>query len=88
MQLIDHKSNLNQWKSSQVSPELLIALHTLLKSLGLSDCVKPDNIPFSTDGKVAFIDTQSHHQWPVPYKNLNPYLSSSNQRLWKQITKG
>jgi hypothetical protein len=46
-----------------------------LRKLGLNDCAKPDNIPFCSDITIAFLDTQTHHQWPILYHRLTPYLS-------------
>jgi hypothetical protein len=73
------------WKSPAVSHDLLNALVLVLSHVGLSDCVKPDNIPFSKDFKVAFIDTQTHGEH-VSLKEFKSYLSEENQAYWDLIT--
>lgn len=87
MEIFPNDENKTMWSSDYVTQEFLDALFVILKNVGLNDCVKPDNIPFSIDGRAAFIDTQSHGE-KVSYKNLCPYLSDSNRAYWKTITNG
>lgn len=86
MQILSNKENLNKWKSSGVSQELLSALYIIIRDAGLSDCLKPANIPFSTDGKVAFVDTELHSQTKIKYKELGGYLSKENKEFWGELT--
>lgn len=72
------------WKSDQVSQEHLSHLFTLVKTLGLSDSVKPANVPFSRDGKIAFVDTQAFHR-KVDFKHFKPFLSKKNREYWNQL---
>jgi hypothetical protein len=74
------------WKSELVTYELLDAFYRLLEDLGLNDCAKPENAPFCIDGKIAFIDTESHDAWPVRYKKMVPYLAPKMQDYWKVLT--
>ncbi len=85
MQLIDEKSNQKLWKT-KISEHHLDTLHDILEIEGLLDTVYPFNLPFTNSGKLAFIDTEHHHEWPIRYHKLIPYLSESNQHFWKQIT--
>ncbi len=85
MDIYDEKTNRKLWKSDTVSTEILDALLVILQENGLHDCVKTANIPFSKDGKIAFVDTQSHHEWPVPLTRLSALLSPANQKHWKKI---
>ncbi len=87
MELLDKKRNKKSWGSSVITKELLQALYTILTELGLFDCSKPSNCPFSIDGRVAFIDTQSYHKKRVKYHNLTPYLSSSRRSYWEKLIK-
>lgn len=84
MQLFSDKDNEMLWKSSFVTQDHLKAVYTVLTNVGLSDCAKPDNIPFSVDGRIAFIDTQTHGN-DVRYENLTSSLSPDNQIFWKSI---
>lgn len=85
MDLVSKEHNEALWSSSFVSKELLNAVYQILTIVGLSDCAKPDNIPFSTDGRIAFIDTQTFGR-KVPYKNLEKWLSEENKIYWKVLT--
>lgn len=87
MDIYDEETNYKKWKSQWVTVEKLDALYTLLEKLGLHDCPKPDNIPFSKDGKISFVDTQTINKWPVLYKKLIPYLPSSIKSYWKKLHK-
>lgn len=85
MSLFSDKENAEYWKSDSVTQTYLEGLFIILKNIGLHDCVKIDNIPFSKDGKIAFVDTQTFHEWPVRYKDLTPSLSPNNQSYWKKL---
>lgn len=84
MNLLSDKENEWLWSTSNTSKEHLYAVYLVLKYAGLSDCAKPDNIPFSSDGRIAFIDTQTHGQ-EVPYKDLESCLCPENQNFWHQL---
>ena len=84
MNLIKGVENARLWKSDDISYELLSALFLLVKNLGLHDCLKPDNLPFSTDGRVAFIDTQSYGE-SVDLKRLGNSLSYKNKKFWNEL---
>lgn len=85
MDLLSDAENEKIWGSERITTAFLDDLFLILQDLGLHDCAKPQNIPFSKDGKVAFIDTESHHNWPVLWKKLSPYLSPSMKQYWKQL---
>lgn len=82
-----HKDNIAKWKGVAINKRKLSALFIMLRELGLSDSVYPFNIPFSKDGKITFIDTEYHHDWPVPYHKLTPYLSPRMKLHWKNLIK-
>lgn len=84
MDIFDNKTNEQLWGSSAVTSELLEKLFYIIETLGLKDCPKPDNIPFSQDGKVAFVDTQTHHEWPINYKKLEQWLAPTMKSFWKE----
>ena len=83
--LISSEANLQKWESKKVSTDCLTALYCLLKNEGLRDSVYPFNLPFSKDGRIAMIDTEFHHEWPVPFKRLTKYLSVKNQAHWSLL---
>lgn len=84
MMLLSKEDNEKLWASDAVTVQHLEAVYHVLKKVGLSDCAKPDNIPFSIDGRIAFIDTQTHGGH-VSYEHLNDWLSSENQVYWRQL---
>lgn len=79
------KSSEKKWKSKKITHELLDALYTILSTQGMCDCVYSFNLPFSKNGKVAFIDTEYHHCWPVHYEKFTQSLSKSLQPYWKML---
>ena len=85
MDLLSPQKNQKRWK--KISPQKLRALHTILTKIGLRDCAKPDNIPFSRDGKIAFIDTQTHGEKSIAYKKLLPFLNPPMQTYWKKLNR-
>ncbi len=86
MDLFDKADNYSIWKSSYVTHDLLNHFYDVLKQVGLSDCAKPDNAPFSKDGRIAFIDTQTHGETKIRFDKLNDFLSKENRSYWKTLT--
>jgi hypothetical protein len=87
MNIVSARKNEKLWKSQHVTPELLDAFYTITTEVGLADSLRPDNCPFSKDGRVAFIDTQVFNVKPVKYHNLTPFLSAPMQAYWKELIK-
>lgn len=85
MEIYNDSENENLWRSNVVTKELLSSLYMILQNLALHDCAKPSNIPFSHDGRIAFIDTLTWNEWSVKYKKLTPYLSPEMQKYWQQL---
>lgn len=86
MDIYSKEENYPIWKSFLMTPELLHAVYTVITEGGLNDSVYAFNIPFSKDGKIAFIDTEDHHKWPIPYFRLRKYLSNEMKIYWDQLT--
>lgn len=85
MELIPDAKNMSKWKN-EITEEILDAVYLILELGGMSDSAHPENIPFSIDGKMAFVDTACHHRWPIKSYRLNHYLSPEMSRYWRQIT--
>lgn len=85
MNLCSKLVNKRYWHSSRVTKETLDGLYLILETVGLSDCAKRDNLPFSHDGRIAFIDTESCEEWPVPYKRLTSSLPKILQPYWLEL---
>lgn len=88
MDIYSEKENRRLWaQGTVVSEKMLLALFSILSELGLSDCVKPANIPISRDGRIAFIDTQLYHQQKVPLHELIRWLPRQQRPLWRQLVR-
>lgn len=88
MNILDDYNNESCWKSTDyIYKDLLVALHTLISNVGLFDSVHPDNIPFCEDGKIAFIDTEHFHIWPVKEKKLTHRLPKKYREFWLNLIK-
>lgn len=85
MVLVGKKHSLAIWRTNQVSGALLNAIYVILKENGLADCTYAFNMPFAEDSRIAFIDTELHHQTSVHYSRLLPYLSPANQVYWRRL---
>lgn len=85
MKLLKTKASCRLWKSDVITPPLLDALYTLIQKEGLADCTDPFNIPFTKQGKIAFIDTEINHKWAVPFERLTPYLSPEMGTYWEGL---
>lgn len=85
IQILNEEEN-KEFYAKKVSKEQLKALHHLVTMLGLTDSVRIDNIPATANGKIAFIDTERHHFWPVNYKRLGAKLSPKMRKYWEGLT--
>ena len=74
LQLVSASSNFKKWKSKVTKPQIK-AVFNILQTVGLTDSVYITNIPFSKDGKIAFIDTEHHHKWPIKFHRWMSFLS-------------
>lgn len=77
--------SLAMWRTNFASRVLLNAVYIILNENGLIDCAYAFNMPFAEDGRIAFVDTEMHHRWPVPFHKLTPYLSTAGQAYWRQL---
>lgn len=84
MDIYDEVENKKMWRS-KITPELLEKVYILLDEGGLCDSIYAFNLPFSHDGKIAVIDTEYYHCWPVNFRRLTKYLSPKMQQKWEQI---
>lgn len=85
MQIVSKKKNQKLW-NKRANEELLTALKVVMLKDRFHDCAKPDNCPFSIDGRVALVDTQSFDKRKVKFKKLNKVLSKPMRTFWYSIT--
>ncbi len=72
--------NLSRWKYD-ISKEHMTALYKLFQNQGLKDSVYPFNARFTKKKRIALIDLEKHHQWPVPFEKLYVHISPENKKL-------
>jgi hypothetical protein len=83
MERIRNKESQNKYKY-EITHEQLDALHHIILEGGLNDS-HIGNIPFSVDGKIAFIDTEFTKNWPVHFEWLTPFFSFPMQEYWRGL---
>jgi len=86
MDIVSDEENRALWASPQATHELLYALHTVITKYRFRDCAKPANCPFSDDGRVALVDTQSFYKKKIGYSKLTKFLIPSMQQYWKSLS--
>lgn len=86
MKILDPKENRSRYHSKHMHRATLQALVNIMEDLGLSDAVRCANVPFCKDGKLAFVDTESWHRWPVWYHPTKEWLAIPMRKYWNEIT--
>lgn len=79
-------TNKNFWKG-RITQEQLRALSIIIREEGLNDSVYYFNVPLAKDGRLAFIDTEHHHNWPIYYEKTIPFLSPAMAAYWLELWK-
>lgn len=85
MNVLERSDNYYWWKSGLVTKKILDALYMIVQEAGLDDSVMPSNIPFTKDGKIAFVDTPCYHRWPVGFDRLTRHLSPAMRKHWSLL---
>lgn len=83
--IVRGRENVFKWRH-EVKPKLLDAVYTITEYEGLIDSLVIHNLPFTSDNKLAFIDLEHHHKWPVPFYKLKRYLNQPMQDYWENLT--
>lgn len=86
MRLLSNKKNLAAYKK-KITPEKLDALYILFTENLLIDSVFADNVPFSKDDKIAFIDTEHFNDTTQPLRlyRFAQYLSPQMHAYWEAL---
>lgn len=86
MKILKGDENLLAFKE-QMTPQMLDALYIVIKENLLIDSIYADNIPFSKDGRIAFIDTEHFNDTTQPLKlyRLAQFLSKKMHAYWDQL---
>lgn len=86
MRILEHEKN-NKLYKHKMDKKTIDMLFTILQEVGLYDSVYPFNVPFCKDGRLAFIDTEHHHRWPVAFHRFTKYFSKSAAQYWEKLIK-
>lgn len=82
MHIVDSKTNLLYWKTI-ITPEYLNELYTVISQAN-GRSYRADNIPFTVDRKIAFVDTEYPTAQP-DYNHIKKYLSDDMRLYWEEI---
>lgn len=85
MRIQDHDTNEKMYKKN-MTKKTMEGIYTILQVCGLYDSVYCFNIPYCKDGKIAVIDTEYHHKWPVPFQKLRKSFSEEGRQYWDRLT--
>ncbi|MBA3237299.1 MAG: hypothetical protein H0T62_02990 [Parachlamydiaceae bacterium] len=83
MKLVDKQTTRELYKVLW-SYDRLEALYVIIKKCGFSDG-HIDNLPFSKDHRIAFIDTEYTNKSSVHFEWLTKWFSASKQRYWEAL---
>lgn len=86
MQVVSRKENDRLYKE-ELTAQQMKAIYDVLKETWLYDCVYVDNIPFSKDGKITFVDTEDFDRKPIKFKFMASAFPEKLQTYWKELTK-
>lgn len=85
MHIVTAKKNASKYHKA--TKKQLDALYVILTENRLVDSIYIDNIPFSEDGRIAFIDTEHYLTSikPLRLDRLLPHFSPSMQQYWTAL---
>ncbi len=80
---IARKKNWSTWRKNS-DENIYKKLIDIVTATGAGDCVRPNNIPWCHDGRIALVDTETTLRWPV---NFHPMLEVTNKKMRKRLKK-
>lgn len=83
MYLVDKKTNEEMYKKN-ITYKALDGLYLIIDQTGFSDG-HIANLPFSSDGRIAFIDTEYTNTWPVHFDWMTKWFSPRKKRYWEAL---
>ncbi|MBS4169102.1 hypothetical protein [Parachlamydia sp. AcF125] len=82
MDLVPFQQTLDVWKN-HIQKKQLKELYTIVSKLSRVS-IRPDNLPLTTSGQFAFVDTEYVRSSPS-YGFIRPYLSQEMRSYWDQL---
>lgn len=86
MKIVNPELNEDMYKN-RVTKALLNVIYKIVTELGLIDSLFIHNLCWAKDGRLAFVDTEKHHSWPVLYHRYYKILSPPMVDYWKSLVK-
>ena len=88
MDILSHSANNEKYKT-KLTLEQMNAIYVVLKENLLWDSIFVFNIPFSKDGKIAFIDTEFFNSTshPLRLERMTKYFPSHLKAKWEKLIK-
>lgn len=83
MDLVDSKETERLYKKV-VTKSFLEGLYLIIEKTGFSDG-HIGNLPFSSDRRIAFIDTEYTNSWPVHHDWLTKWFTPHRQLYWQYL---
>lgn len=89
MNLVSKEMNLKYYQK-YITKNHLKRVFKIVTDVGLSDGCSHNNLFWTKNKKLAFVDTESHGRWPVHYYRMLEYLTPTMRSYWKRyvISKG
>ncbi len=84
MHILNSKENKQAYKH-KMTESLLEALYTVLTECQLTDCAYIGNMPFTKEGKIAFIDTELFFNGIPNFNSIKKRLSVPMQHYLEQL---
>lgn len=82
MKILSKDKSRALWSSRSAKPDLLDHFWAVVTTGGLSDSFYIDNCPWCEDGKIAFVDLEQYHKWPIYYPRMLEHLSHGMKHHW------
>lgn len=84
MDTFSHDTNSTLYKK-KMTKHLAESLYTVFHEEGLWDSVFAFNVPYCKDGRLAFIDNEYYHKWPVPMEKMIKWFSPEMGMYWRHL---
>ncbi|MBS4168478.1 hypothetical protein [Parachlamydia sp. AcF125] len=84
MGIVERGKNKKMFRK-KITKAHLNAIYNVVTKVGLKDSLYYNNIPWAKDGRLAFVDTEHHHAWPVLYNRFFKLLSPEMLSHWKAL---
>lgn len=86
MECLSRDENKELYKIKITKLHLKLIFYIVTKH-GFCDGCSHNNLIWTKQGQLAFVDTESYHRWPVRYHPMLEYLSPDMRKWWRRYVK-